>query len=386
MTCNGISDREEANRLPVQDGLDISRLSVAFRDTNTSYKFLWALALLRICASKDESVGEISLRNLAAGMLDAARRPFYVFRLRSRKDDRVPELFRQLENSPRWDTRILARRRGDVFLTRSDEIPQSIVDTLTNYVSRLFLTPFFSERIGGLAGTPRFETIRILTSKHFCDKSPPPYRFTDNGNAIVIHSRWKGYIRDNASILKSWILWHWARYMQRTNPSIPALISKLDEEVMSITRKQRNFWRRVLESERMDCVCIYSGEKILVEKFALDHYIPWSFVAHDEMWNLVPVSIRGNELKSDNLPKNSTYFESFVQMQMFSIRQLHDAYDKSRWEGLFESYSVDLNLNVMERVPTCAALRNALASAVGPLMSLAANQGFSENWTFPKSR
>lgn len=308
MTCNGISDREEADRLPAQDGLDISRFSVAFRDTNTSYKFLWALALLRICASKDEPVGEISLRNLAVGMLDAARRPLYVFRLRSRKDDRVPELFRQLENSPRWDTRILARRRGDVFLTRSDEIPQSIVDTLTNYVSRLFLTPFFSERIGGLAGTPRLEKIRILASSNFCEKSPPPYRFTDNGNTIVIHSKWKRYIRDNTSILKSWILWHWARYMQRTNPSVPALISKLDEEVMSITRKQRNFWKRVLESERMDCVCIYSGERILVEKFALDHYIPWSFVAHDEIWNLVPVSIRGNELKSDNLPKEFDIF------------------------------------------------------------------------------
>ena len=374
MTCNGIPDREEANRLPVQDGLDISRLSVAFRDTNTSYKFLWALALLRICAPKDESVGEISLRSLAAGMLDAARRPFYVFRLRSRKDDRVLELFKQLENSPRWDTRILAHRRRDVFLTRSDEIPQSIVDTLTNYVSRLFLTPFFSERIGGLAGTPRFETIRILASKHFCDRSPPLYRFTDNGKAIVIHSRWKGYMRDHESILKSWILWHWARYMQRTNPSVPALISKLDEEVMSITRKQRNFWRRVLESEKMDCVCIYSGERVLAEKFALDHYIPWSFVAHDEMWNLVPVSIRGNELKSDNLPKNSAYFENFVQMQMFSIRQLHDAYDKSRWEGLFESYSVDLNLNVLERVPTCAALRSALASAIDPLLCRLTNR------------
>lgn len=241
MTCNGIPDREEASCLPVQDGLNISRLSVAFRDTNTSYKFLWALALLRICASMDESVGEISLRNLAAGMLDAARRPFYVFRLRSRKDDRVPELFKQLENSPRWDTRIRAHRRRDVFLARSDEIPQSIVDTLTNYVSRLFLTPFFSEKIGGLAGTPRFETIRILASKHFCDRLPPPYRFTDSGNAIVIHSRWKGYIRDHESILKSWILWHWARYMQRINPSVPALISKLDEEVMSITRKQRIF-------------------------------------------------------------------------------------------------------------------------------------------------
>lgn len=386
MTCNEISERDDASSLPLHGGLDIARLSAVFRGTNTSYKYLWALALLRFCSRKGGAAGEISLRNLAAGMLDSARRPFYVFRLRPRKDDRVPDLFRQLENSPRWNTKILSRTRGDVFVTRSENIPESIVETLTNYVSTLFLTPFFAEEIVGLVGTRRFRRIRTLAKKHFCGSSPPLYRFSDKGDAIVIHPRWRQYIEDNTSILRSWILWHWARYMQRTNPCVPAVISKLDEQTAPSISKQRGFWRRVLESEKKDCVCIYTGERIVAGKFALDHYIPWSFIAHDEMWNLVPVSIRGNELKSDHLPNSSKYFDNFVRMQMFSIEQWHNVHDKSRWEGLFESYSVDLNLNVMKRVPTCAALREALEGAIDPLLCLAANQGFSANWKFPTLR
>ena len=209
-------DRDEAGSLPIQDGLDISRLSAVFRHTNTSYKFLWALALLRFCSGMDKISGEISLRSLAAGMLDSARRPFYVFQLRSRRDDKIPELFRQLDRSPKWNKRVLSRQRGRVFFERSGDIPESMVETLTNYVSKLFLAPFFSEIIGGLAGTRRFSRISILANEHFCDNSPPLYRFSNKGDAIEIHPMWRKYMEDNTAILKSWILWHWASVVSRT--------------------------------------------------------------------------------------------------------------------------------------------------------------------------
>ena len=386
MTYNGIPDRDEAGSLPIQDGLDISRLSAVFRHTNTSYKFLWALALLRFCSGVDQISGKISLRNLASGMLDSACRPFYVFQLRSRRDDKIQELFRQLDRSPKWEKRVLLRQRGGVFFESSEDIPDSMVQTLTNYVSKLFLAPFFSEIISGLAGTRRFSRISVLANEHFCDDSPPLYRFLNEGDTIEIHPMWRKYMEDNAAILKSWILWHWARYMQRTNPYVPAIVIKLDESATPNTTKQRKFWKQVLESEKKDCFCIYTGEKIVANRFSLDHYIPWSFVAHDEMWNLVPVSVEGNEIKSSNIPMNSKYFENFFKMQMFSIEQLHDVYDKRKWEALFESYSIDLNLDVVERIPTRAALRKALERAIVPLSSLAETHGFSADWTFPKQR
>jgi hypothetical protein len=42
--------------------------------------------------------------------------------------------------------------------------------------------------------------------------------------------------------------------------------------------------------------------------------LPWSFVAHDQLWNLTPTSPEVNSSKSDNLPAN-TYFDRFVDLQ-----------------------------------------------------------------------
>ena len=48
---------------------------------------------------------------------------------------------------------------------------------------------------------------------------------------------------------------------------------------------------------------------------SLDHFIPWSFVLHDRMWNLVPVSKSINSSKSDLLPPLEKYLDSFIDLQ-----------------------------------------------------------------------
>ena len=47
---------------------------------------------------------------------------------------------------------------------------------------------------------------------------------------------------------------------------------------------------------------IYSGESITASRFDLDHFIPCSYVANDELWNLIPMERRLNSSKSNKLP------------------------------------------------------------------------------------
>lgn len=47
---------------------------------------------------------------------------------------------------------------------------------------------------------------------------------------------------------------------------------------------------------------IYSG-KPLSDPWVLDHVLPWSFVAHHQLWNLVPCEPALNSRKSDSLPR-----------------------------------------------------------------------------------
>ncbi len=369
---------------PPCDGLDIAKFATAFRSTNTSYKFLWASALFSILAEEGVRSAKISLRRLAAGMLDAARRPICVFRLRSGKDDQTGLWFRQLEDSPQWGRKLLTRLRGKVFAARPQDIPGTIVEGLTKYVPSLFLSPFFEAETRGMTGPPKFQRIRDLAQAGFEQSAPPPYRFSPTGD-VIVHPKWVEYIVRNEHILKSWTLWHWARYMQRMNPVTPAVVTKLDENAKPNTRRQRNFWRRVIEARGVQFPCMYTRQSVAPDNFALDHYVPWSFVVHDNLWNLAPVSVFGNAEKSDKLPDNAAYFDAFTDLQFLAITSFHTFPDRKKWEDLFDSYSTELNLDVIDRVPDKAALREALSGAIGPLLSIARSRDFPSDWRFLSS-
>ena len=48
----------------------------------------------------------------------------------------------------------------------------------------------------------------------------------------------------------------------------------------------------------------------------MDHFIPWSYVGSDELWNLLPAESRVNRfLKRNNLPKWDDFFEDYACMQ-----------------------------------------------------------------------
>ena len=48
---------------------------------------------------------------------------------------------------------------------------------------------------------------------------------------------------------------------------------------------------------------------------SIDHFVPWSYVAHDEFWNLSPTTRSINSSKSNNLPKWDIYFPKLSELQ-----------------------------------------------------------------------
>ena len=365
--------------LPPDFALDIPAFARAFRDTNTSYKFIWASAFLRALEEDDFRPREIPFRRLAAGMLDAARRPVYASRLRIGKDDKTGLWFEQLEASPRWDRKDMHQSQGRIFSARPGDIPGTVVAGLTKYAPFLFLSPFFEEDIPvGVTGSAKFRKIRELANGRFNDaeSAPPPYCFPKR-DSVVFHPSWAEYIGRNFEIIRSWVLWNWARHLQQKNANIPGIVQKLDENAVRDTEKQKRFWERAMESRPARLSCIYTGEPVAAKNFHLDHYIPWSFAAHDRIWNLVPVSERGNAEKSDRLPDDK-HFAGFAELQHAAVRSLHNfpAAEKRKWENIFEPYSDDLNLDVVSAIPDKAVLREALAGAINPLLSLAKSRGF----------
>lgn len=63
----------------------------------------------------------------------------------------------------------------------------------------------------------------------------------------------------------------------------------------------------------MEVRCLYTGKRLEIRKYDLDHFIPWSFVSHDLLWNLMPSDPSINSSKSNKLPDLELYLPSLAE-------------------------------------------------------------------------
>lgn len=96
----------------------------------------------------------------------------------------------------------------------------------------------------------------------------------------------------------------WARFLERINDD-QALIRILEKlELATPQRKDLSIYREILYKEFHEDCCFYCGKK-LDKKIHVDHFIPWSFVKTDNLWNFVLSCPECNLRKHDNLVSQS---------------------------------------------------------------------------------
>ena len=121
--------------------------------------------------------------------------------------------------------------------------------------------------------------------------------------------------------------------MQTNNPEVPGLVFKLnalDEKVRKL-EKVRLLWADIMQIHVVKDV--FTGNEIGAE-YDVDHFIPWSFVMNDELWNLMPMDSSLNSSKSNKLPKWDPFFERFAKNQFVLYGLIHE---KEGIHKLFES-------------------------------------------------
>lgn len=154
-----------------------------------------------------------------------------------------------------------------------------------------------------------------------------PYTFgTQNGleRKIVFHDSWIRMIQDNTVSILGWIQYEKVRWLQNHNPEVPGLVYKLaplDEKMRKLVHV-RNLWQGVLEIT--DMVDVFKDELIRKEAYAVDHFIPWSFVMNDELWNLMPMDSSLNSAKSNKLPQWEKFFGRFAGNQFTMYELVHE--------------------------------------------------------------
>lgn len=306
--------------IPQSEILSTTRLGRIFDKTVATYKFFWFISILQIHAKTSNL--RMNIWDIVIRMVANAWYPIHYFRLSFGKSDSLSDIITELQ-------RIVA-------------IPiYSDIDT----VSRALSANLDNKRIK--------DPLRKLTLN-------VPYRFirpwidTDDNKEMVVRSQalengclyslhknndefyvelnpaWDTYLHNHYGILMDFAYWNLTQFLQIRNPNVPALSNKLIRpEKRNPLTVQHKFWDMVMNIGG-PIKCIYTGKDLYPSVYDLDHFLPWSFVAHNLNWNLVPADSSINSSKSNKLPDLNLYLRKLAEVQHKSLRLCINANQDSK--------------------------------------------------------
>ena len=125
---------------------------------------------------------------------------------------------------------------------------------------------------------------------------------------------------------------------------------------------------------------IYGDVPLDTSSISIDHFIPWSYVAHDELWNLHPTTKSINSSKSNNLPDWDKYFSRLCKIEysayetMWQYEIVHQAFDRCAKEHI---NSMDIMHKLYRQGLSQETFSSALEEIIRPVYNAATNLGFS---------
>jgi hypothetical protein len=192
----------------------------------------------------------------------------------------------------------------------------------------------------------------------------PPYSLYKD--CILMQPDWMDYFQRNAGVLKDFCYWNLALYLQSKNPNVPDLPNKLKrpDKRGSLLKHKKDFWDLVI-TELGSVDCIYTGKKLITGTYAVEHFVPFQYVAHDLMWNLVPADPNFNSMKSDKLPRLDSYFDNFFDVQKEGVKIVKKMNPKNKF---LEDY--------LSIFPTLDFSKEKYRETIEPMLMIASNNGF----------
>lgn len=376
--------------LPASKSASVSKLIQIFDNTTSSYKYLFFLSLLDL-AGDSTVIGNppLQTRTVVEGSLAIAWYSHSYFRLSFGRQDLIGKVLSET-SMPLFDTetKLSPLDIRTVHEAIHRHLSSRNYGKISRWVQFRLLTPWFRDKLKGLKDQAKNKLIAQLSRTQF-DRRTPLYRLVnDMGSQLQIHPSWMKYIQRNYVPLRDWARWQWLQYMQARNSFVPNVAGKLlpPTERASLA-KQRKFWTRIIQHSEVRC--IFTGRR-LSSLDALDHFLPWSFVLHDRMWNLAPITSETNSAKRDNLPALD-FLPALATLHTNALVTSHELMGKKTWNDVAFEYVEDLNLTFRDLeagIHNPGRLRKKLESqyteVIGSLWRLASRQGFCLDWT-PKS-
>lgn len=334
--------------------LGIDKLVSVFKSTTATYKFYWLISIVELV---EQGETEIPLNRIYARMISNSWFTINYFHVSFGKADQLQEMVKQILI---WEPQLSVSSSKDeisqALELSSNKSTHALLKNLGRNVPHWFLSSWF----------PKQKQSEIISRSQRFDQDCLYALFR---NHIVINPIWLEFLKQNAKLIKDFCFWNLSLYLQARNPNVPDIPNKLIKDAVrnGLSQQTNHYWKLVFQ-ELGAIDCIYSGKRLSLENknFSIDHFVPYSFVSHDLIWNLYPIDKSENSRKSNYLPNINTHFDPFyeLQKQAFEIVMSKDPQNR-----FLEDYlPITPNLVSLPRVD--------LLNTVQPLITIAQNNGF----------
>jgi len=354
--------------LPEYHKLPTDKLGCIFNNTTATYKFYWFISILDLFVAKGKE--KMVIWDIIAEMIGNAWYPIHYFHISFGKLDSLDRQIREIRDFT--DLPIDKNKNelvAELLNNPNQKAIRRILRVFTNNVPFRFLRPWIDT-----------SDDNQMAKRSELFENDCLYSLTRENSewVITINPVWHDYLRKNYSILKDFAYWNLANFIQARNPNVPNIPGKLIKPIeRNALAKQHKFWDKVIQSQR-GIKCIYTNKLLQVGDYDLDHFIPWSFVAHDQIWNLMPSDSSINSSKSNKLPNLDAYLSKLAIQHQKAVSII---YQQNPSDKLLEDYFTIIErpyeLIDMER----DSLLSVFSKTFYPLYQIASNMSF-ETWTY----
>lgn len=367
--------------------LDIEGFSYMMKDPSYCYKFYWLEAIVKLISEgvKDTTFDAVINEMICNAWYSV--REFHIHLSGMQVDGQVRDgleraviRLTELSDLPANASKVEIK---NAIKEHETEL-RSAKEQLTNMVPYRALAGFFREE-GSIVDWNSIRRMTAYIERINREVVLLPYTLGESSKLkkeIHFQESWIKMIQDNTVSILGWIQYEKVKWLQNNNPEVPGLVYKLApmDEKMRKLNNVRKLWEGILpHSEIRD---VFTDEAVVPKKYDVDHFIPWSFVMNDELWNLMPMDSSLNSAKSNRLPKWDPFFMRFARNQYIMYGLIHEREDIHR---LFEScyrdnlHSIWAGQELYRKGNTREEFYNILEKNMQPVYESARRQGY-EIW------
>lgn len=368
------------NNIPPDAGdLPVNLLAAIFKDKNQSYKLFWFESLVdKVCEGKTV----ISYDELVNKVIAKAWYMVMEYRLNLGPKDAIEIAINQIRDT----CHLSSNEKEEVILSylenSNDKNIREAKRKLVQNVPYRLQSPFFEK-----VTAKEWGNYDIMAKKaRLNERVLYYYELLNNQPHIRVNERWIGYIQKNEAILQGWTQNELIQYLQRRNPNVPGIPFKIAPPVKRDLKYAIDFWQTIIINYEIQDS--YTGRILNKKNFEelgnmdIDHFIPWSYVTNDEMWNLTPTFSSINRSKNNLLPDRRADIEHLAAQhyKAYKIAESNTEILKLL-KKLKEKHlnSDDIKINLYRTDIAEEEFQNRMYTIINPIYQSASNVGF-ENW------